>query len=949
MLKRSSLVLPHQNYFTTSSTALPKPLIVVQGSCYQTTTTTRYSSSYCYQRRHRGGGGLSTVNNKTWKAVSPSWSRCNSTSANSSSSSSSPTTSSIADMFVVKEEEEEEEEKTKTHKVKALVTVKETISGLITSIGIERGLDDIRDLLGKTLLLELVSSELDPKTELEKPTVEAYAHRAAKREGDKRREVNYEAEFEIRLDEFGEVGGIFVANEHHKEMYLSHIVLEGFPNGTPIHFSCDSWIHSKFSDKRKRFFFTSKSYLPQKTPGGIKRLREEELVHLRGNGMGKRERGDRIYDYDIYNDIGDPDSSPELARPPAGGKDLPYPRRCRTGRHRCETDPLTEKKGRNYYVPRDEDFSEVKQLTFSTRTMYSLFNALVPSLGNVFGDDVDRGFSYFKSIDSLFSDGIEIPPLSKQGIWNNVLPRLFAGTGNVMRFEAPGTLERDKFFWMRDEEFARQTLAGLNPYCLHLVTEWPLKSKLDPETYGPPESAITTQLIESEIGGMLSVEEAIKEKKLFVLDYHDLLLPFVSKVRELKGTTLYGSRTLFFLTPEGTLRPLAIELCRPPIDGKPEWKNVYRPCWNSTGCWLWRLAKAHVLAHDSGVHQLVTHWLRTHCVTEPYIIATNRQLSATHPIYRLLHPHFRYTMEINSLARESLINAGGIIESCFTPGKYSLDICSAAYDQLWRFDHEALPKDLISRGMAVEDESSPHGLKLTIQDYPFANDGLVLWDAIKQWVTDYVTHYYDDDELVASDEELRSWWTEIRTVGHGDKKNEPWWPKLDTTQDLIDILTIIIWVTSGHHASVNFGQYTFAGYFPNRPTIARINMPDEEPTEQEWEFFLHKPEAILLATFPSKLQATKVMAVLSVLSNHSPDEEYIGEQMEQSWNDDPMIKAAFEKFSGRLKMLQGIIDERNANPELKNRCGAGIMPYELFKPVSKPGVTAQGVPNSISI
>lgn len=68
-----------------------------------------------------------------------------------------------------------------------------------------------------------------------------------------------------------------------------------------------------------------------------------------------------------------------------------------------------------------------------------------------------------------------------------------------------------------------------------------------------------------------------------------------------------------------------------------------------------------------------------------------------HPIYRLLHPHFRYTIEINALARESLINAGGIIESSFSPGKYSIELSSAAYDKLWRFDTEALPADLIRR------------------------------------------------------------------------------------------------------------------------------------------------------------------------------------------------------------------------------------------------------------
>jgi lipoxygenase len=33
-----------------------------------------------------------------------------------------------------------------------------------------------------------------------------------------------------------------------------------------------------------------------------------------------------------------------------------------------------------------------------------------------------------------------------------------------------GIIAGDKFFWFRDEEFARQTLSGLNPYSIQLVT-----------------------------------------------------------------------------------------------------------------------------------------------------------------------------------------------------------------------------------------------------------------------------------------------------------------------------------------------------------------------------------------------------------------------------------------------------------------------------------------------
>jgi hypothetical protein len=46
--------------------------------------------------------------------------------------------------------------------MKAVVTVQTTIGGVFAHLGVKRGMDDITDLLGKTLLLELVSAELDP-------------------------------------------------------------------------------------------------------------------------------------------------------------------------------------------------------------------------------------------------------------------------------------------------------------------------------------------------------------------------------------------------------------------------------------------------------------------------------------------------------------------------------------------------------------------------------------------------------------------------------------------------------------------------------------------------------------------------------------------------------------------------------------------------------------------
>ncbi|KAG6536177.1 hypothetical protein ZIOFF_001226 [Zingiber officinale] len=709
--------------------------------------------------------------------------------------------------------------------VKAAVTVLPTVRGAFAHLEPTQGVDDFKDLLGLTLHLELVSADLE-QTGLEKKTVEAFAHVAKKGIGS----ITYEASFSVPSN-FGEIGAVVVRNEHHNELFLNDIVLtiDG-DDSAPLLFDCKSWLHSKFN---RVFFISNKSYLPSDTPAGLVRLRQRELEILRGDGTGERKKYERIYDYDVYNDLGNPDSNPELARPVL--EDLVV-----------VSDPKSEQRNLTVYVPRDESFSEVKQVTFGAKTLRSVIHGLLPSVATALVDS-RMGFPYFTAIDALFNEGLPVPLQDSTHSFRTIVPRLVktitAGAQNVLQFELPEMIDRDKFSWFRDEEFSRQTLAGFNPFSIQLVTEFPLVSKLDPSIYGPPESLITAELIEREIKGVMTVDEALHQKKLFILDYHDLLLPFVHKVRELEDTTLYASRTLFFLTPESTLRPIAIELTRPASPKQPQWRQVFEPCWNATGAWLWRLAKAHVAAHDSVYHQLVSHWLRTHCCVEPYIIAANRQLSQMHPIYRLMHPYFRYTMEINALARSSLINANGIIEGTFSPRKYSLELSSAAYDKLWRFDMEALPADLIRRGMAVEDPEAEHGLRLTIDDYPYAQDGLLIWSAIEQWVADYVGHYYPSPADVAADSELQSWWTEVRTKGHAVKQHEPWWPTLNTLADLVRILTTIIWVASCHHAAVNFGQYHFGGYFPNRPSNTRANMPVEDANEDDLAAFRAKPEA----------------------------------------------------------------------------------------------------------
>nr|GFA59154.1 lipoxygenase 1 [Tanacetum cinerariifolium] len=66
------------------------------------------------------------------------------------------------------------------------------------------------------------------------------------------------------------------------------------------------------------------------------------------------------------------------------------------------------------------------------------------------------------------------------------------------------------------------------------------------------------------------------------------------------------------------------------------------------------------------------------------------------------------------------------------------------------------------------------------------------------------------------------------------------------------------------------------------------------------------------------------------------------------WSDDEIIEA-FYAFSAEIQRIEKEIEKRNKDTCLKNRCRAGVLPYELLAPSSEPGATCRDVPNNISI
>ena len=238
-------------------------------------------------------------------------------------------------------------------------------------------------------------------------------------------------------------------------------------------------------------------------------------------------------------------------------------------------------------------------------------------------------------------------------------------------------------------------------------------------------------------------------------------------------------------------------------------------------------------------------------------------------------------------------------------------------------------------------------LRLHIEDYPYAQDALELWAPIQAWAEEYVNICYSGkDEAVASDEELQGWWVEIRHIGHGDHSQSSWWGSMSTCADLTDTISALLWISTGLHSVVDFGQYPFAGFMPNGPTATWLHVPEEGSAEHKQ--LLTDPPAFFLASLSSQRQATTAMGTFETTSQHMSEETYLGGDGDVSPSLDPRVVEAHQRFREAISTAHDHILSRISSPS-PHRAGPSNMPFTLLLPFSGQGLTGRGVPNSISI
>ena len=243
---------------------------------------------------------------------------------------------------------------------------------------------------------------------------------------------------------------------------------------------------------------------------------------------------------------------------------------------------------------------------------------------------------------------------------------------------------------------------------------------------------------------------------------------------------------------------------------------------------------------------------------EAYCVAVMRTLPDPHPVHRLLRPHFRYTLNINSGARAQLLNEGGVIDQSFSIGGAGKGEFIKRYGRMFNVHVNNIKRSVKERG--VDDPN-------VLPGYYYRDDGLKIWNAIEAYVKDIIDMFYSNDADVKGDPELQNWAKEVHykafpafgdnPAGHGFPES------INTKDELIEYCTLIIFNGSAQHAAVNFGQFDLYGYIPNSPTAVRQPPPNKKGTVS----YTH-----LLNSLPDTSSIIKNIAFIVSLVQYSPNE-----------------------------------------------------------------------------
>ncbi|XP_036120609.1 polyunsaturated fatty acid 5-lipoxygenase isoform X2 [Molossus molossus] len=499
---------------------------------------------------------------------------------------------------------------------------------------------------------------------------------------------------------------------------------------------------------------------------------------------------------------------------------------------------------------------------------------------------VDFVLNYSKAIENLFINRFMH---MFQSSWSDFadFEKIFVKISNTIS-------EQVMNHWQEDRIFGYQFLNGCNPVLIQRCTKLPEKLP------------VTTEMVECSLERQLTLEQEVEQGNIFIVDFELLDGIDANKTDPCTLQFLAAPICLLYKNLANKIVPIAIQLNQVPGEENP----IFLP---SDAKYDWLLAKIWVRSSDFHVHQTITHLLRTHLVSEVFGIAMYRQLPAVHPVFKLLVAHVRFTIAINTKAREQLICECGLFDKAnATGGGGHVQMVQKAMQDL-TYTSLCFPEAIKARGMDSTED---------IPYYFYRDDGLLVWEAIKTFTADVVGIYYESDQVVVEDQELQDFVRDVYVYGMRGKKASGFPKSVKTREKLSEYLTVVIFTASAQHAAVNFGQYDWCSWIPNAPPTMRAPPPTAKGVVTIEQ---------IVETLPDRGRSCWHLGAVWALSQFQENELFLGMYPEEHFIERP-VKEAMARFRKDLAAIVSVIAERNKNKKL---------PYYYLSP--------DRIPNSVAI
>jgi arachidonate 5-lipoxygenase len=462
---------------------------------------------------------------------------------------------------------------------------------------------------------------------------------------------------------------------------------------------------------------------------------------------------------------------------------------------------------------------------------------------------ISKFYSYFRTLD----------PLTDQ----HLIEKLFHL--NVYK-QYPSYINRNRTGftnWKTDDWFIQQTVNGIRYDGLERVV-----GSL-PSAYSITEDDVKGLLPE---GKTLSSE--IAAGTIYMVN-NEIMKDLTNR----KGKYCTSPLLIMHLV-DGKMKPLAIQQYADKKDENPVWTPKDSPH-------EWLLAKIY-FNNANGLQQtFVDHLLYTHLFIEPFAIALRRQLAMNHPIYKLLYESTRLVIPVNSRGRTSLLDdKKPLARFVAIGGAGSLELIRRAYPKM-NFDHFHLKKNLAKRQISDKLKS------FAVRDY-----GLKYWDITEKYVRTVLEAYYKSDQDVKDDYELQAWVKD--THKNGFDSHPSLLVKLESVEELVEFVVIILFRGSTGHAMISDGVFDVFGNIAFSPTFLRAPAPSKKGPISDKQL----REAMMTNEAFMCFQASFTMSL--VQSAPGCKETLLGEYPYAMFTDSTAV-AARKQFSDDIEEIRKLI------------------------------------------